>query len=355
VEVAVLVLFLGVVFSGHGTQGQPQTTAGAKALGTAASVTSAIGRMVVNPLPVSAGPQDIRPLPTPPPKPFQKSRAKVIKRAEGAILMRGDVQLTIDEGAVVFADEAELRHDSEGGYQILLSGDVRLSLNTRPSIKAQYARHIANNGMAYRSDVRFRVGSLGAWMLADECDYFPANGEFTLRGNVRIERHYQPLKWTPRDSDSSDQVQQASAAQALNPASFDEFMKLSIKQRHEQFSRLGADGKAFMVRTHAERWLAANRPRLGSSEVAVYQEAIAFVTPQIYEGPMDPHVMKQEQDVKASMRCRVNPADVAAAFDVLGRPALGATEARWSYMDRAKCWVGWFAESIVDYIPTIPR
>ena len=66
-------------------------------------------------------------------------------------------------------------------------------------------------------------------------------------------------------------------------------------------------------------------------------------------------MMKQQRDVKASMRCRVNPSDVAAAFDVFEHPALGATKARWSYLSRAKCWVGWFAESVVDYIPTIPR
>jgi hypothetical protein len=149
--------------------------------------------------------------------------------------------------------------------------------------------------------------------------------------------------------------QQPTPLKSSTTVNYDNFMRLATGQRRERFGQIGAENQAAVVRTHAERWLAGNRARLDSSEVAVFQEAIAFITPRIYQRPMDPQVMKQEQDVKSSMRCRVNPADVAAAFDVFGRPALGATQARWSYMSRAKCWVGWFAESIVDYIPTIPR
>lgn len=148
---------------------------------------------------------------------------------------------------------------------------------------------------------------------------------------------------------------QTTPPQSPAAVKYDDFMRLSAEQRKGRFGQIGAENQAAVVRTHAERWLAANRARLDSSEVAVFQDAIAFITPRIYRGPMDPQVMKREQDIKTSMRCRVNPADVAAAFDVLGRPAPGATKARWSYMSRAKCWVGWFAESIVDYIPTIPR
>ncbi len=141
---------------------------------------------------LSAGPQWAVPLPapTPPPRPFQTAHSKTHERKDGALVLQGDVRLDIDEETAVLADEAELRHDTHGGCQILLPGDIRLLLKKRPSIEAQYARRVADDGIAYRSDVRIAIGSFGAKVLADECDYWPTKGEFklTLRGNVRIER-----------------------------------------------------------------------------------------------------------------------------------------------------------------------
>ncbi len=137
----------------------------------------------------------------------------------------------------------------------------------------------------------------------------------------------------------------------MKPA-YDEFMRLSVRQRQEQFSRLGADSKALMVRTHAERWVAANETRLSSSELGALEEAIGFITPRLYEAPMDPQVLKRASDVKTSMRCRVNTEDVVAAFSVFNASPTSQEKSRWSYLSQAKCWIGWFAESVVDYIPT---
>ena len=148
--------------------------------------------------------------------------------------------------------------------------------------------------------------------------------------------------------------QQPTPTTPANAITYDEFMRLPVQQRQEQFSRLGPDSKASMVRTHAERWVAANKTRLGSSELGALQEAIAFITPRIFEAPMDPQVLKRENDIKTSMRCRVNTDDVAAAFSVFNASPISQEKSRWSYLSQAKCWIGWFAESVVDYIPT-PR
>jgi hypothetical protein len=146
--------------------------------------------------------------------------------------------------------------------------------------------------------------------------------------------------------------QQPTTTKPANAITYDEFMRLPVQQRQEQFSRMGADSKALMVRTHAERWVAANRTQLGSSELGALQEAIAFITPRIYEAPMDPQALKRESDVKASMRCRVNTDDAMAAFSVFNASPVPQGRSRWSYLSQAKCWIGWFAESVVDYIPT---
>ncbi len=136
---------------------------------------------------------------------------------------------------------------------------------------------------------------------------------------------------------------------------YDEFMQLSVQQRKEQFRGLSGDSKAFLVRTHAQRWVAANKARLSASELAAFQEAIAFVTPRIYEAPTDPEVLKRESEVKVSMRCRVNTADAVAAFNVFDSLSTPAEKSRWSYLSQAKCWIGWFADSVVDYIPALPK
>lgn len=146
-------------------------------------------------------------------------------------------------------------------------------------------------------------------------------------------------------------------AQQSSPiaADYDKFMALPAQQRREQFDLMSAEARAFTVRTHAERWIAANEARLGSVELAAIREAVRFITPRIFATPMDPTVLKRENEVKAHMRCRVNTDDVMAAFDVFGASPIRQEKSRWSYLDQAKCWIGWFAESVVDYIPWPPK
>jgi hypothetical protein len=147
------------------------------------------------------------------------------------------------------------------------------------------------------------------------------------------------------------QAQQSSAI----AADYDRFMALAAQQRREQFGKMSAEVKAFTVRTHAERWIAANESRLGSVERAAMREAVSFITPTIFATPMAPGVLKRGSELKAHMRCRVNTDDVAAAFSVFDASPVPQEKSRWSYLDQAKCWIGWFAESVVDYIPTLPK
>jgi hypothetical protein len=146
------------------------------------------------------------------------------------------------------------------------------------------------------------------------------------------------------------------AQQSLaNATDYDEFIRRPVQQRRDQFSKMPAENKAFIVRTHAERWVAANKARLGSAELRALQEATAFVTPKIYATPMDPLTLKGENEVKASMRCRLNTNDAVAAFNVFDASPIPAEKSRWTYLDQAKCWIGWFAEGVVDYMPTVPK
>jgi len=49
-------------------------------------------------------------------------------------------------------------------------------------------------------------------------------------------------------------------------------------------------------------------------------------------------------------RCRVNPAHVSAAFDVLGLGGSSEKNEHWTYLSQAKCWIAWFTESAIDLL-----
>ncbi len=152
-------------------------------------------------------------------------------------------------------------------------------------------------------------------------------------------------------------ARQANAAQSLGAAEYDEFMQLSVKQRQEQFGRLGGKDQAFLVRTHAERWLAANKAQLSRPEVRIFSEAITFVTPQLYDSPTTLEAFKRTGDIKEGVPCRVRATDAAVAFSVLlgNEFPYPRIDARWNYLSRARCWMGWHSDSVIDYIPKFPR
>jgi hypothetical protein len=135
---------------------------------------------------------------------------------------------------------------------------------------------------------------------------------------------------------------------------FDDFMRLDPQNRRERFNQLDPTNKAMLVRTHAERWLAKNRDRLGASEQACIEEAITLATPEVFNPPVDPTTARRQDEFTERYRCRVNPADVSAAFDVLGLRGNSARNQRWTYLSQAKCWIAWFTESAIDFLPSTP-
>jgi hypothetical protein len=70
---------------------------------------------------------------------------------------------------------------------------------------------------------------------------------------------------------------------------------------------------------------------------------------------MDPTGLKRESELKANTRCRVSTEDLAAAFNIFDGSRLPPEKSRWTYLDQTKCWIGWFAESVVDYLPSRPK
>jgi hypothetical protein len=142
-----------------------------------------------------------------------------------------------------------------------------------------------------------------------------------------------------------------STASAQQPArsvgddiSYDDFVKLAPEARRAQFQRLTADRKALIKRTHAQRWLTTNRARLSDAQIAVANDAIEFVTPQIYLRPGDPDMLEQEQRIKQRLTCILGHDNTRQAF-VLDAPPAQSEGSTWRSM--VDGWLSWFSECVV--------
>jgi hypothetical protein len=151
-------------------------------------------------------------------------------------------------------------------------------------------------------------------------------------------------------ADREDQVQGSAAASAV--VAYDDLLTLSVEERRVVFNDMSDENRAMIVRTHAERWLEWNRGRLWASEVAVFQEVLVLITPQLVGRQPNDGI---EETLRATVRCRLSPNDVMEALSasyVLGDlPVSRSSESVWNYWTRARCWLEWAAEGVRDYLP----
>jgi hypothetical protein len=140
----------------------------------------------------------------------------------------------------------------------------------------------------------------------------------------------------------------ASAQQPARPMgdeiTYDDFVKLAPDARREKFQRLTAEHKALVKRTHAERWLTTNRARLSDAQIAVANDAIEFVTPQIYLRPNDPEMLEQEHRIKQRLTCILGYDNTRQAF-VLDASPTQKEGSTWRGM--VDGWLSWFSECVV--------
>ena len=68
---------------------------------------------------------------------------------------------------------------------------------------------------------------------------------------------------------------------------YDTFFLKSFEERKEIFKEISVENRAFLVKTHAERWLAANRSRLTDEQVSVVEELIQSISPDWYKPRLD--------------------------------------------------------------------
>ena len=77
---------------------------------------------------------------------------------------------------------------------------------------------------------------------------------------------------------------------------YDQFMPQSLEERRRIFNAISAENRALLIKTHVERWLAANRPRLTHEQIAVVDEMRRFITPELYQEGRDFDKVAQEAE-----------------------------------------------------------
>jgi hypothetical protein len=135
-------------------------------------------------------------------------------------------------------------------------------------------------------------------------------------------------------------VPQLSAAGDAGEMSYEQFMRLDAAQRVSRFQGLTPQDKARLKRTHAEHWLAGHRDRLNARQLAAVENAVAFISPDLYERGQDAASKAREERIKSDLQCSLSHKDVMDAFtfwDPAPQPALG------EMIDE---WLSWFSNCV---------
>ncbi len=92
---------------------------------------------------------------------------------------------------------------------------------------------------------------------------------------------------------------------------YDQFWPKSHQERLSIFNEVSAENRALLVKTHVERWLAANRLRLSREQVAVIEEIIGFISPELYEEHRDfEKIARQVEALREKAEAILSPEDI---------------------------------------------
>ena len=142
-------------------------------------------------------------------------------------------------------------------------------------------------------------------------------------------------------------VAQGQQSGAARPSmSYDEFMKIEPSQRADRFRSMTGQEKAAIKRAHAQSWLSTNAGTLSPAQIAAVQEAIAFITPELYLNPDDPELTRRQDELTRKLSCVVGAEKAKAAFVVVRQsPSQRVGGAAWEVVvDR---WLTWFTDCVI--------
>jgi hypothetical protein len=80
--------------------------------------------------------------------------------------------------------------------------------------------------------------------------------------------------------------------------SYDEYLALPLEERIKISGVVSAENHALLMKTHVKTWLAFNHPRLTREQIAMVEEIIRFITPEMYQANRDyEKVMREAKEL----------------------------------------------------------
>jgi hypothetical protein len=124
--------------------------------------------------------------------------------------------------------------------------------------------------------------------------------------------------------------------------SLDAFMKIDESKRRAVFAGLTPENRARLKREHATRWLRTHRPELSPRQIAAVEQAILFLTPEVYANPDAPGLRAREEKVIHDLSCALGKQAAAEAF------AWSTPEATsFRKPNTLDDWLAWFSDCVV--------
>ena len=84
------------------------------------------------------------------------------------------------------------------------------------------------------------------------------------------------------------------------------------------FGEISPENRAAIVRTHLERWIAANRDRLTPDQLGILEEIRAFVKSDLYRPIFEPETERRADELEARAAALFSPEDRVQALTVRG-------------------------------------
>ena len=106
----------------------------------------------------------------------------------------------------------------------------------------------------------------------------------------------------------------SASSEAQVTVSYDEFGPMDDQQKIVVFNEVSQENRALLVRTQAERWLAAHRDRLSDEQVEAVERAIAFIEPSLYDSERTEAEQAASQEVMGRVMAVLSREEVRQAF-----------------------------------------
>ncbi len=91
---------------------------------------------------------------------------------------------------------------------------------------------------------------------------------------------------------------------------YDEFMPQPLQERLRIFNEVSAENRALLIKTHIERWLKCNRPRLTPEQIIVIEEIIPIITPEWYQADNKKKVERETKVLERKLEAVFSREDV---------------------------------------------